>query len=134
MGLMNVGTGEGSETIQLFGRGVRLKGRGMSLKRSTHLEGPHPDKVGLLETLNIFALRAEYMTKFRQYLERVGLEAHDPVPLKVPVRANEDFLGRGLVVPAVPDGSDFETDADFTRHASSVTHIHHVSRTRRRWP
>ena len=70
MGLMNVGTGEGSEIIQLFGRGVRLKGRGMSLKRSTHLEGPHPDKVGLLETLNIFALRADYMNKFRQYLEQ----------------------------------------------------------------
>ena len=48
MGLMNVGTGEGSEIIQLFGRGVRLKGRGMSLKRSTHLEGPHPEKAGEL--------------------------------------------------------------------------------------
>ncbi|MDE2974678.1 MAG: DEAD/DEAH box helicase family protein [Gemmatimonadota bacterium] len=123
MGLMNVGTGEGSEIIQLFGRGVRLKGRGMSLKRSTPDDGPHPDKVGLLETLNIFALRADYMNKFRRYLEREGLEAHDPVPLKVPVRANEDFLGRGLVVPAVPDGSDFETDANFTLDANSVTHV-----------
>ena len=123
MGLMNVGTGEGSEIIQLFGRGVRLKGRGMSLKRSTHLEGPHPDKVGLLETLNIFALRADYMNKFRQYLEQEGLEAQDPVPLKVPVRANEDFLGRGLLVPAVPDDSDFETDANFTLDANAVTHV-----------
>ena len=113
MGLMNVGRAEGSEIIQLFGRGVRLKGRGMSLKRSTHLEGPHPDNIGLLETLNIFAVRADYMRKFREYLEREGLEAQDPVTLRVPVRANEDFLGRGLVVPALPDGSDFETDANF---------------------
>ena len=113
MGLMNVGRAEGSEIIQLFGRGVRLKGRGMSLKRSTHLEGPHPDNVSLLETLNIFAVRADYMRKFREYLEREGLEAQDPVTLRVPVRANEDFLGRGLVVPTLPDGSDFETDANF---------------------
>ena len=34
MGLMNVGKGEGAQIIQLFGRGVRLKGYDMSLKRS----------------------------------------------------------------------------------------------------
>ena len=28
MGLLNMGQGEGSQIIQLFGRGVRLKGRG----------------------------------------------------------------------------------------------------------
>ena len=113
MGLMNVGRAEGSEIIQLFGRGVRLKGRGMSLKRSAGLEGPHPKNISRLETLNIFAVRADYMEKFRRYLEREGLEARDPVTLEVPVRANEDFLGRGLMVPALPDGSDFEADANF---------------------
>ena len=35
MGLMNVGRSEGSEIIQLFGRGVRLKGFEYSLKRSS---------------------------------------------------------------------------------------------------
>src|SRR5690606_22763824 len=39
MGLMNIGRAEGSEIIQLFGRGVRLKGHGMTLKRSSQLEG-----------------------------------------------------------------------------------------------
>ena len=34
MGLLNMGRGEGSQIIQLFGRGVRLKGRDYSLKRS----------------------------------------------------------------------------------------------------
>ena len=123
MGLMNVGRAEGSEIIQLFGRGVRLKGRGMSLKRSTHLEGPHPDDVSLLETLNIFAVRADYMKKFREYLEREGLEAQDPLTLEVPVRANEDFLGRGLVVPALPDGSDFKAHANFALDPSSVVGV-----------
>ena len=123
MGLMNVGRAKGSEIIQLFGRGVRLKGKGMSLKRSTHLEGPHPNDVGLLETLNIFAVRADYMKKFREYLDHEGLEAHDPVTLRVPVRTNEDFLGRGLVVPALPDGSDFEADANFALHPSKVVQV-----------
>ncbi len=123
MGLMNVGRAEGSEIIQLFGRGVRLKGRGMSLKRSTHLEGTHPDSVTLLETLNIFAVRADYMKKFREYLEREGLEAQDPVAMRVPVRPNEDFLGKGLVVPALPEGSDFEADANFSLDANSATQV-----------
>ena len=123
MGLMNVGRAEGSEIIQLFGRGVRLKGRGMSLKRSTRLEGPHPKNVSLLETLNIFAVRADYMKKFRKSLENEGLEVRDPVTLHVPVRANEDFLGRGLVVPTLPDGSDFVADANFALDASGVTHV-----------
>ena len=33
MGLMHVGVGEGPEVVQTFGRGVRLKGWDMSLKR-----------------------------------------------------------------------------------------------------
>ncbi len=33
MGLMNVGATEGAQIIQLFGRGVRLKGFDFSLKR-----------------------------------------------------------------------------------------------------
>lgn len=123
MGLMNVGRAEGSEIIQLFGRGVRLKGKGMSLKRSSPRDGPHPKNIGRLETLNIFAVRADYMEKFRQYLEREGLEARDPVPLEVPVRANEDFLGRGLMVPALPDGSDFEADANFALRPDTVGRV-----------
>ncbi|MBC7262192.1 MAG: restriction endonuclease subunit R, partial [Chloroflexi bacterium] len=58
MGLLNIGRQEGSQIIQLFGRGVRLKGKGMSLKRSSALPGSHPRHIGLLETLNIFAVRA----------------------------------------------------------------------------
>ena len=95
----------------------------MSLKRSTRLEGPHPKNVSLLETLNIFAVRADYMKKFRKSLENEGLEVRDPVTLHVPVRANEDFLGRGLVVPTLPDGSDFVADANFALDVSGVTHV-----------
>ena len=37
MGLMNVGRSEGPEVVQLFGRGVRLRGKDMTLKRSSRL-------------------------------------------------------------------------------------------------
>ena len=37
MGLMNIGRNEGPQVIQLFGRGVRLKGKDFSLKRSRAL-------------------------------------------------------------------------------------------------
>ena len=42
MGLLNIGRSEGAQIIQMFGRGVRLKGLGMSLKRSAALPGGHP--------------------------------------------------------------------------------------------
>ncbi|WP_424947583.1 DEAD/DEAH box helicase family protein [Candidatus Spongiihabitans sp.] len=73
MGLMHVGTGEGPQIIQMFGRGVRLKGRDMSLKRHTALEDANPqdsDQLKLLETLNIFGLKANYMDKFKDYLQQ----------------------------------------------------------------
>ncbi|MEW6623005.1 MAG: hypothetical protein AB1420_07755 [Bacillota bacterium] len=40
MGLINFAKGEGSQAIQLFGRGVRLKGYGNCLKRSSKLDYP----------------------------------------------------------------------------------------------
>jgi hypothetical protein len=78
MGLLNIGRGEGSEIIQLFGRGVRLKGYKMSLKRSTALDlsiRPEfiPPILPILETLNIFGIRADYMQQFREYLEEEGM-------------------------------------------------------------
>jgi len=78
MGLMNVGMTEGSEIIQLFGRGVRLKGLGMSLKRSSQIAGiTRPEHIGLIETLNIFGIRAQYMKQFKEYLEDEGLPSNE---------------------------------------------------------
>ncbi|MDP9479745.1 MAG: restriction endonuclease subunit R, partial [Actinomycetota bacterium] len=76
MGLLNIGKSEGSQIIQLFGRGVRLRGLGLSLKRSSFLGSPddHPRRIDLLETLNIFAVEANYMVEFRKYLEREGVD------------------------------------------------------------
>ncbi|MCX5886805.1 MAG: DEAD/DEAH box helicase family protein [Proteobacteria bacterium] len=112
MGLLNIGRKEGSEIIQLFGRGVRLRGKGFSLKRSSSLDGKHPDHLSLLETLNIFAVRANYMAQFREYLEKEGVETEGAVELPLFIRPNKEFLGKGLVVPRVPEDCNFATEAD----------------------
>ncbi len=81
MGLMNVGKGEGAQIIQLFGRGVRLKGFDTSLKRSGRVTLPEgldrPKHIGVLETLGIFGIRADYMAQFRDFLEEEGLPVND---------------------------------------------------------
>ncbi|MEI6556172.1 MAG: DEAD/DEAH box helicase family protein [Paludibacter sp.] len=84
MGLLNIGRGEGSEIIQLFGRGVRLKGYKFSLQRSTALDpnikpSTIPAVLPILETLNIFGLRADYMQQFKDYLEEEGLKTQNDV-------------------------------------------------------
>lgn len=88
MGLMHVGVGEGPEIIQMFGRGVRLKGWKMSLKRH-RASGAEPldDSAQLaeLEKLHIFGLRANYMQKFREYLQKEGAELETA---RVPVSWN----------------------------------------------
>lgn len=107
MGLLHIGKQEGSQIIQLFGRGVRLKGKNMSLKRSAALQGPHPPHIALLETLNIFAVRADYMAQFREYLEREGVETEPVVELLLPVQINRRALEQKLVIPRTPNGRDF---------------------------
>ena len=80
MGLMNVGQTEGSQIIQLFGRGVRLKGYKFGLKRSgfvDEIRGHKPDHINLLETLNVFGVRAQFMQQFKEYLEEEGLPPND---------------------------------------------------------
>lgn len=81
MGLMNVGKGEGAQIIQLFGRGVRLKGYEMSLKRSGKTQLPdgmdRPKHIAALETLGIFGIHADYMAQFRDFLEEEGLPHND---------------------------------------------------------
>ena len=93
MGLMNVGQGEGAQIIQLFGRGVRLKGYAKCLKRSGRAQLPdgveRPRHLPILETLGIFGIHADYMAQFRDYLEEEGLPTNDDrIELLLPVIKN----------------------------------------------
>jgi hypothetical protein len=75
MGLLEVGSGEGSQVIQLFGRGVRLRGRQGALKRAG---AAAPAPVRVLETLNVFGLKADYVSAWLTSLERDGIR-RDPI-------------------------------------------------------
>lgn len=117
MGLLNIGRGEGSEIIQLFGRGVRLKGYKFSLKRSSALD-PNlkpsyiPGILPILETLNIFGLRADYMQQFKDYLEEEGLPTDsDFEKIKVDILPTlKDLSEKKLKFIRVKDGSNFKRD------------------------
>ena len=95
MGLLNIGKSEGSQIVQLFGRGVRLRGRDMTLKRTAPADGPHPEHIELLETLNIFAVRANYMAQFRDYLEREGVPTEGLQELPLFIRPNRGVPKQG---------------------------------------
>lgn len=114
MGLMNIGRSEGSEIIQLFGRGVRLKGYCHSLKRSTELDACYqkenvPEGLTTIETLNIFGVRADYMADFKKYLEDEGLPTNDKDFEKFEF-VTDKLLPERLRVIRLKDGYDFKKD------------------------
>jgi hypothetical protein len=91
LALMNVGRGAGAEVIQMFGRGVRLRGQGGSLKRSGT---DAPAELKLLETLFVHGVRADYMQTYLGTLAREGMP--DPRRFVLPLAEHEpaiDSLG-----------------------------------------
>ena len=116
MGLINFAKGEGSQAIQLFGRGVRLRGYGGCLKRSRKLDDASvtvPHHIELLETLTIFGIKAQYMEDFKKYLEMEEMPPNEkPHEYKLPVlsRYNEKEHKK-LRVIKVKDGVNFKKQA-----------------------
>lgn len=132
MGLMNVGRSEGSEIIQLFGRGVRLKGCKMSLKRSGFFKKDYPETqvpkyVGILETLNIFGVHADYMKQFKEFLENEDIPSDkgQPLILNMPVIRNKAYKKSGLYSLRVKGNADFKKTAakPFLRFDSRIKPI-----------
>lgn len=108
MGLMNIGKGEGAQIIQLFGRGVRLWGKELSLKRSNVIETNGASlHIRFLETLNVFGVRANYMAQFREYLRQEGIET-DFEEIRLPIDIQEDYLKHELQVLRLPEGTSFQ--------------------------
>lgn len=104
MGLLRIGKGEGSQVIQLFGRGVRLKGKDKSLKRS-HTMSDAPDWLESLETLYVTGWNADYLQTFRSILDREDLAKELP-----PLRVVQGTLPFWTYVPQVPEGFDSSTE------------------------
>lgn len=111
MGLMNIGKTEGSQIIQLFGRGVRLKGYKFGLKRSRSLEDKTvapPKHIELVESLNVFGLKADYMAQFKEYLEEEGLPTSSTIEYVLPVVTLENWQNKKLKMIRVRPGGEFE--------------------------
>jgi hypothetical protein len=115
MGLINFAKGEGSQAIQLFGRGVRLKGYNGCLKRSRKLDASvvAPEHIALLETLTIFGVKAQYMEDFKSYLEQEGTPTNESVrEFQLPVISRyNDVKEKKLHVIKVKSGADFKKQA-----------------------
>jgi hypothetical protein len=79
IGLINLGSTKGNKIIQIFGRGVRLKGLGNDGKRQNldHctdyvklVKNKTPEnQLWLLETLNVFSLKRSWLQTFLKALE-----------------------------------------------------------------
>jgi hypothetical protein len=122
MGLMHVGRSEGSQIIQLFGRGVRLKGYEWSLKRSGHSHAPvRPDFIEELETLNVFGIEADFMEKFRQFLKEEGLPGNERrKTMTIPLNVTYDFGKRLKILRPKRKASDGR-EYDFKKDAPVPT-------------
>jgi len=93
MGLMHVGRSEGTQIIQLFGRGIRLKGYEWSLKRSGHSRADDiPKFIEEIETLNVFGIEADFMERFREFLKEEGLPGNERRRIiTIPLNVTYDF-------------------------------------------
>ncbi|MDA3822791.1 MAG: DEAD/DEAH box helicase family protein [Bacteroidales bacterium] len=117
LGLMHVGRSEGSQIIQLFGRGVRLKGYEWSLKRSGHTYAPmRPSYIEELETLNVFGIEADFMEKFRDFLRDEGLPGNERRKIiTIPLNVTYDF-GKKLKIlrpkRKAEDGNEYDFKKD----------------------
>jgi len=96
MGLMKIGKNEGTQIIQLFGRGVRLKGYNTTLKRSAVLESENilgvdrPKHIEILETLNVFGIQANYMAEFNSIMTTEDIRTPDKMQkMVISTRTNE---------------------------------------------
>ncbi|QVL36752.1 DEAD/DEAH box helicase family protein [Aminirod propionatiphilus] len=122
MGLMHVGRSEGAQIIQLFGRGVRLKGYAWSLKRSGHSHAPVcPPFIEELETLNVFGIEADFMEKFREFLKEEGLPGNERrTIITIPLNVTYDFGKRLKILRPKRKASDGR-EYDFKKDAAVPT-------------
>lgn len=116
MGLMHVGKSEGAQIIQLFGRGVRLKGFQWSLKRSGHVPASTPPEfIEELETLNVFGIEADFMDRFRDYLTSEGLPGNERRRvITIPLNVTYD-MGKKLKILRArrkSDGTEYDFNSD----------------------
>jgi hypothetical protein len=133
IGLINVGKGEGAEIIQLFGRGIRLKGHKEWRMKRMRFVGNELAALGLglseeeeqavteLEMLNIYAFNADYMMKFRKIIQE-GEGLFQKKSLKVKTKLDE-IPKELLVIMTKPGVPEFNRSGKL-EDKNSRDHIH----------
>jgi superfamily II DNA or RNA helicase len=104
MTLINMGKSEGAQIIQLFGRGVRLKGKNFSLKREENAEY----ELKTLQTLFIFGLNADYINAFLKAIEKEEVNYKE---IEIPIRFNHPDRWEGKIYTV-----KVREDFDFLNH------------------
>ena len=117
LGLLNMGKKPGSQIIQLFGRGVRLKGYKNLMKRSKALVSDIKrdgicinEDIKYLETLNIFGICANYVKQFRSAIQDEKIVEKEM--LSLPIRQSPEFLGHDLVDIKPRNNDEFSNMVD----------------------
>ncbi|MDZ4313772.1 MAG: DEAD/DEAH box helicase family protein [Azonexus sp.] len=124
IGLINLGSGKGNKIIQIFGRGVRLKGLKNDGKRQNRehdadyaalvaVDTP-TTRLRRLETLNIYSLKATYLTRFldamKDEIPQYVVERTVPVTTRPvvmgPSKKTEDFSIYQHKLPVFKVGRD----------------------------
>jgi len=101
MCLLNMGKNEGAQIIQLFGRGIRLKGKNSSLKREENPDG----YLKVLQTLSIIGLNANYMGTFIKSLQREGVD-YENIEIKIKFNQSNKWNGKIYTIKT-RDGFNF---------------------------
>ena len=90
--LINLGSSKGNLIIQIFGRGVRLRGKGGDGKRRYIEHNPdyyllrqrdRKDDIRRLETLTVFSLRRSYLEHFLKEIHAGGIPLYHTFNIKV---------------------------------------------------
>lgn len=97
IGLINLGSGKGNKIIQIFGRGVRLKGLKNDGKRQNkqgkvenYKSLNEKDSIKKLETLVVLSLKKSYLKTFTDEIHR---QNKIPFSFEIPVEPNVIKLG-----------------------------------------
>lgn len=90
LGIHNIGQGAGTQIVQLFGRGVRLRGKNGSLKRFSadkvrEKPGSDVERLRVLETISLFTVNAAYLAQFEDEVKEALETESDGVPTTVEI-------------------------------------------------
>jgi hypothetical protein len=96
LGINRIGQGAGTQIIQLFGRGVRLRGKDGTLKRMSvdsrrDLPGTPTERLRVLETISLFTVNADYLATFDEEVNSVLSEGRstEPTVVEIPIVADK---------------------------------------------